>query len=269
LRARKEEGSRSFLQKSTKKLLLFCGIACCGYLFVRGMAAAETLPSYVVVIPSLHKRLAGNPHYNYADLYGLVASFRPDFVGVEIRQEDLGRSDSYLHHNYPEEMVALARAYKGRVFGFDWLGEELKGRQIPDDWWTKQSRIKQLERACNSAPPPTSPRLAQLGAQLDALYRQQDEIVGTATAASLADGRYDKVTASYYQIGAELTRGTPCEAVSTWFTARDHEISANIVKDVLDHPGRRIAIVTGVDHHGPVISALSSEVRSVVIVPVK
>jgi hypothetical protein len=135
-----------------------------------------------------------------------VASFRPDLVGVEIRQEDLPRPDTYLHHNYPEEMVALARAYKGRVFGFDWLGAELQGREIPDDWWTKRSRIKQLERTCNSAPPPTAPKLAQLNARIDALSRQQEEIIATANAASLADGRYDRVTALYYQLGAELTR---------------------------------------------------------------
>ena len=165
--------------------------------------------------------------------------------------------------------MALARAYKGRVFGFDWLGAELQGREIPDDWWTKRSRIKQLERTCNSAPPPTAPKLAQLNARIDALSRQQEEIIATANAASLADGRYDRVTALYYQLGAELTRGTPCEALSTWFAERDREIAGNIVRNVGGNPGRRIAIVTGADHHGPVIAALSHQGASVVIVPIK
>ena len=62
-----------------------------------------------MVIPSTHKRLAMNSHYNYADLYSLVAEIRPDLIGVEIRPMDLGRSDTYHHHNYPEEMIALTK----------------------------------------------------------------------------------------------------------------------------------------------------------------
>ena len=60
----------------------------------------------VLVIPSIHKRLAGNSRYSYADLYSLVAAFQPNLVEVEIRQEDLASPGAYLHHNYPEEMVA-------------------------------------------------------------------------------------------------------------------------------------------------------------------
>jgi hypothetical protein len=231
-------------------------------------AAAGQSPANVLVIPSTHKRLAGSPYYNYADLYALVAAFQPDRVGVEIRQQDLARSDTYLRHNYPEEMVALAGTYKARVFGFDWLGEALEGRAIPDDWWTKQSPIKRLERICNAAPPKVSPRLAQLDARLDELSRQQDEIVSTATAASLVDGRYDRVTVDYYRAVAELTRGTPCAALSKWWAERDQKISANIVGEVLREPGRRIAVVTGCDHHGPIIAALNRLGSSVVMSPV-
>ncbi len=234
----------------------------------RRALAAGRPPSQIMVIPSIHKRLAGNPHYNYRDLYSLVAAFQPDLVGVELRQEDLTRPDAYLHHNYPEEMVALARVYASRVFGFDWLGEELEGRAIPDDWWTRQSPIKQLERTCDTAPPNGSPELTQLNAQLEALSSQQDQIAETATAASLADGRYDRVAAAYYKTAAELTRGTPCAKLLAWYAERDRRISANIVEKIIQSPGRRVAIVTGVDHHGPVIGALSSLGSSIVLVPV-
>ena len=233
-----------------------------------GISAARSATS-VLVIPSIHKRLAGNSRYSYADLYSLVAAFQPNLVGVEIRQEDLARPDAYLHHNYPEEMVQLAQAYKDRVFGFDWLGTEVEGRAIPADWWTKQSPIKQLERSCGSPQSGMSPRLLELNARLDLISQQQEQIVETATAASLSDGRYDQVTAEYYKIAAELTRGTRCERLTDWYAERDHEISANIVKEVLQNPGRRIAVVTGCDHHGPVIAALSGLGSKVVLVPVQ
>ena len=233
-----------------------------------GLSAAEPA-TRVLVIPSLHKRLAGNPRYSYADLYALVAAFHPDLVGVEIRQEDLARPGAYLHHNYPEEMVTLADAYKGRVFGFDWLGTEVEGRAVPADWWTKQSPIKQLERSCGSQQIGMSPEQLELNARLDSISRQQERIAGTATAASLSDGRYDRVTAAYYKIAAELTRGTRCERVTDWYAERDRRITANIVKEVLRNPGRRIAVVTGCDHHGPVIAALSGLGSKVVLVPVQ
>jgi hypothetical protein len=244
-------------------------IAVASVLFEGSARSAATPASDVLVIPSIHKRLAGNPHYSYADLYALVAAFHPDLVGVEIRQEDLARPDDYLHHNYPEEMVTLAQAYKNRVFGFDWLGTEVEGRAVPADWWTKQSPIKQLERSCASPPPDSSPKRLALNARLDALSQQQDHIAGTATAASLADGRYDRVTADYYKVAAELTRGTPCEKVTDWYAERDRKISANIIKKILQNPGRRIAIVTGCDHHGPVIAAISGLGASAMLVPIK
>ena len=222
-----------------------------------------------MVIPSLHRRLAGNAHYDYATLYSLVSGFRPDLVGVEIRQEDLGRPETYLRHNYLSEMIALARNHGYQTFGFDWLGEELAGRAIPDDWWTRQSRIKQLERACNSAPPDLPPAMARLNDRLDALSRQQDQIIRTATAASLADGHYDRVTADYYRTASVLARGTRCEALLHWYAERDRRISANIVRKVVDSPGRRICIVTGADHHGLVIASLARLGSSVVIVPVR
>ena len=233
-----------------------------------GISAAGPATS-VLVIPSIHKRLDGNPRYSYADLYSLVAAFHPNLVGVEIRQEDLARPEAYLHHNYPEEMVALAQAYKDRVFGFDWLGTDVEGRAVPTDWWTKQSPIKQLERSCGSPQLGMSPEQLELNARLDSISQQQEQFVETATAASLADGRYDRVTAEYYKIAAELTRGTRCEQLTDWYAKRDHEISANIVKEVLRNPGRRIAVVTGCDHHGPLIAALSGLGSKVVLVPVQ
>jgi hypothetical protein len=103
---------------------------------------------------------------------------------------------------------------------------------------------------------------------MEALAAQQDELAGNATAAGLADGRYDRVTAHFYGTMAEVLRGTPYERLPIWYAERDRQIADNIVRDVLAHPGSRIAIVTGCDHHGPVVTALSKPGDRVVLVPV-
>jgi len=212
----------------------------------------------VMVIPSVHKLLNSNPNYSYARLYDMVAAFRPDIVGVEIRQEDLARSADYLRHNYPREMVELSSRYRDRVFGFDWLGDELEGAPVPDDWWTKQSRIKQLERAWNASPPPSDDRLKQRVKELEALSARQDAIANTASPKVLASGPYDKVTAEYYATVAMLTRGTPYALLPQWYAARDRHLADRIVDEIRHHGGCRIVIITGADHHGPVAAAIGT-----------
>jgi len=211
-----------------------------------------------MVIPSVHKLMLSNPHYSYARLYDIVASFHPDIVGVEIRQEDLARSADYLSRNYPREMVALAGAYRSRVFGFDWLGDELAGIPVPDDWWAKRSPIKQLERDWDASPPPMNPGLKQLNQRLIALGERRDVLDSTASPEELASGPYDAVAADYYATAALLTRDTRFALLGQWYAARDQHIADTIVAEIRHHPGCRIVVVTGADHHGPVTAAVAA-----------
>jgi hypothetical protein len=142
----------------------------------------------VMVIPVLHKQHLGNKLYSYDDIYRIVADFTPDKVGVEVRQEDMALSDAYLIRNYPTEMVYLTRLYGSRAFGFDWLGDELANRPVPDDWWTKQSRIKKLERSLNDTPLNGSTRIKMMNAQINKLSNEQERIIKASTADKLADG---------------------------------------------------------------------------------
>jgi hypothetical protein len=221
-----------------------------------------------MVIPSVHKLMLSNPHYSYARLYHIVASFRPDIVGVEIRQEDMARSGDYLKRNYPREMVELAGAYRGRVFGFDWLGDELAGIPVPADWWAKRSRIKQLERDWHAAPPPMDDTLKQLNRKLLALADRRDVLESTAPPEDLASGPYDQLAADYYATAALLTRGTQFALLPQWYALRDRHLADRIVAEIGDHPGCRIAIVTGADHHGPVTAAVRALAGKATLVPV-
>jgi len=149
-------------------------------------AQLHAAPTQVLVVPSLHGLHAHSSGYDFDKLYTLVADFKPAVVGVEIRPEDIQADAAYLKRNYPPEMIALRDKYAGRVIGFDWLGSEIAGRPIPADWWTHGSKIKALERKLDADPAMRDP-------EEERISREQQAILESATPASLADGRYDKL----------------------------------------------------------------------------
>lgn len=244
------------MENVRRRVVVLGGIAFATATWARAQKGLTRSCAVVMVVASIHKRLATSTSFTYDDLYASVARFKPDYVGVEIRQEDLGRDDMYLGRNYPAEMVHLAHAYGSRCFGFDWLGDDLAGRVIPADWWKVQSPVKALERDLNNAPPLQDAAHMRLSDRLDRLSDEQDRILASATVTSLVDGRYDRVTAAYYRTLTELLAGTRFAALPAYYRRRDHAIAANIVTFAADHPGRRIAVVTGGDHHGPIMTAL-------------
>lgn len=217
----------------------------------------------VMVLATIHSAHKDHAAYSYEDLYGTVRSFAPDVVAVEMRQEDLHRDDDYLARNYPLEMRQLASQYTPQVRGFDWLGAELEGRPVPEDWWAAQSWVKRLERekARDSDVRTT---------EANALRDQQMDIVRSATAAGLNDGRYDAITRAYYRALANSLTGTRYAPLTEFYQERDRRIAANVARIVADHRGRRVVIVLGADHRAPVIDALNQQFGSMIeLVPVR
>jgi hypothetical protein len=214
----------------------------------RAMAA----PSEVVVIATMHGLHAKSATYTYAMLYDLVNRLKPDYVGVEIRQEDTAADQAYLTANYPAEMIHLAQEWKDRAFGFDWLGDDVAGAPVPKDWWSARSPIKKLERALDADPP-------YQDKQMDALSAQEQAILASATAQSLNDGRYDALSDAYYVRMAEQLSGTPYRALPAFYASRDRHLAENIAEMIRKHPGSRIVIVTGADHRGPILRYLREQ----------
>ena len=174
----------------------------------------------------------------------MIKNFQPDFVGVEIRPEDIGADEAYLPRNYPYEMIELSKRYgDGRCFGFDWLGEDIAEQPIPDNYWKEISKIKILERELGEDPEFQDTPIS------DDLINKQMEIIKTATPASLIDGRYGVVTKQYYQYIGDLLYGTKYEAISQFNRKRDKEIGRHMVNFIREHAGSRIALVMGANHH--------------------
>ncbi len=227
-----------------------------------GAHAAAAKPAQVLVIASLHGLHAKTPTYTYDDLYKIVRDFHPDFIGVEMRQEDLPRGEDYQRRNYPKEMVDLAHEFAPNAYGFDWLGDDIAGAAVPDDWWKVNSPIKKLERALDAD-------TKYQDAQLDAIQAQQLAILKDATPASLNDGRYDRAAEAYYKRLAEVLNGSPYEALPKFYAERDGRIAGNIVALTAAHPGARLVFVLGADHHGPAVKRIKEKLGDrAVLVPV-
>ncbi len=200
----------------------------------------------------MHGLHARSNTYTYGMLYDLVKRLKPDHVGVEIRQEDMGRDDDYLAANYPAEMIHLAHEWAPRSFGFDWLGDDVAGAPVPKNWWKDGSPIKKLERALDADP-------RYHDKQMDAIAAQEQDILTSASAQSLNDGRYDALSDAYYVRMAQVLSGTPYETLPEFYASRDQHLANNIAAMIHSHPGSRIVIVTGADHRGAILRALHTQ----------
>lgn len=209
----------------------------------------------VMVIATLHSGHVDNPRYSYDDLYNRIEAFEPDMVGVEIRQEDIGKDHEYLARNYPLEMRVVAERYPDSVVGIDWLGSDLAGRPIPPDYWRDRSEIKRLQREFGEESQYTTPQMGTAG-------KLQAEILAGATPSSLNDGRYDEATRDYYAALADAVGGTRFARLSEFYAERDRRIgeaASRVVERALHGPAAsgRIVFVVGADHRGPLVEQLS------------
>ncbi|MCT2558074.1 hypothetical protein N0B51_03670 [Tsuneonella sp. YG55] len=209
----------------------------------------------VMVVATLHSGHRANPRYSYEDLYAIVRAFAPHAIGIEMRDEDLGREAGYLAANYPLEMRTLARQYPNITVGIDWLGTDLDGRPIPQGYWRDQSVIKRLERELDADK-------AVVAADADVARAAQMEILGAATSSSLNDGRYDEATREYYAALSKALKGTQFAPLSAFYAERDRRIAANaaaIVASCIEEArvACRVALVVGADHRAAVIDSLA------------
>jgi len=203
----------------------------------------------VLVVASLHGLHKKDANYPYDRLYALVSDFKPDVVGIELRPEDIKADADYLSKSYPHEMIALRDQYSNSAVGFDWLGDEIAGGPIPDDWWTKRSKVKAIERAMNADPKMSDAESARIS---DA----QTQLLKDATPSSLTDGRYYKLVRQERAWLARHTAHTPYKDWVRFNDARESHIDANLAKIVRSNSGRRIVFVMGADHYGFAVDSL-------------
>lgn len=197
----------------------------------------------VVVISALHGMHNNHPHYNYEDLYALVESYNPDYVGVEIRAEDIHKDQSYLLKNYPKEMVELQQRYQSRVFGFDWLGDSIQGRPIPENYW-KDLVVLKLQRALTN----DKTIMDRKPDAIETYQLRQQEMIEQGSIESIHNGEYGALCRLIDELEADWLRGTPYQEIIEFNVKRDQEIGNNIISFLRKHEGSRVVLVMGADH---------------------
>lgn len=228
---------------SKNGISVFCVAFLLGVIPMVTGTESEGLITEVVVISSLHAAHKGHPFYDYETLYALIESYNPDYVGVEIRPEDMHSDQAYLSKNYPKEMVKIAQGYKEKSFGFDWLGEEIEGVPIPENYW-KNMKYKKLLNDMDR----DEQFLTRMPEEIAKLQAQQSDLISKATPSLLNNGRYGDLARKIDQLQIKWYRGTQYEYLA-WFNAqRDKHIGQNINSFIEQHSKKRIVLVMGADH---------------------
>ena len=125
---------------------LFTSLLVGVFLFTNCVKAQSEINVYV--IPALHGLHQKNKNYNYDSLYAVIKKINPDYIIVEIRQEDMGQDTAYLKKNYPTEMWIMRYWFRNKKhFGMDWLGKEIEGKPIPENYWEETAEIKNGKRS--------------------------------------------------------------------------------------------------------------------------
>lgn len=153
---------------------------------ISGMA--QTIKSEVLIISTIHGAHKVNPNYSYDSLFAFIEKYDPDIIGVELRKEDIDSSASYLKSNYPYEMYeCITKYFSKKVFGFDWLGDDIAGKAIPVNYWKERSSIKKLQQKLSG-----DSILQQKLSITDIIQEEKKKLALNASLAELNDGRYGK-----------------------------------------------------------------------------
>lgn len=198
----------------------------------------------VLLCSAIHGAHTKNPNYSYNDLFLFIEKYNPDVIGVEIRENDIDSSTTYLKNFYPFEMYESIHRFKNKkIVGFDWLGDELVGKAIPKNYWTETSSIKQLQKKLNS-----DSLICKKLEPLNFISKKKNDLALTASMKELNDGRYDALNEVYYQQMEYFLENTNYKELPIFYKKRDTEIAKNIINIVTANTGKKIIIILGADH---------------------
>lgn len=209
------------------------------------LASCRAQETAVYFIPTLHGYHKINEAYSYESLRGLLDTLRPDVIAVEIRPEDVGADSAYLAANYPFEMRMPAWWFPdAMIVGMDWLGDDIAGKPIPENYWKEVSAIKQHEAALRADSTWNARR-----ATCDSLALERLDLLTRLSLRDLLASDDARLTRAYYRCLATQLEGSVHQRILEFYDRRNEAILENI-QEILDrHPGKVIAILTGDDHY--------------------
>jgi|GEM_PF-811040 len=221
------------------------------------MYSCQEQDTQVIICSSIHGLHKSNSNYSYDDLFNYIENFDPEIVGVEIRQEDVDSTISYLKNYYPFEMYETAKRNSMKtVYGFDWLGTSIEGKPIYNNYFKKLDILK-LQKQSG-----TDSIFQESLSELNKLAALKNEIASSSTIIELNDGSYDSLNALYYQKLDSLYSNTPYSKVAEFYRIRDNHISERINDIVSSHKGKRIIFILGADHRSNAVKTFHEKFDS-------
>jgi hypothetical protein len=212
-----------------------------GVFFIADAAAQTKL----YLIPSLHGLHGVNKNYSYDSLKQNIAKLNPDIIAVEIRSEDIDADTIYLKRSYPFEMWMMRYWFpKTKIFGFDWLGDDIEGSPIPKNFWKEKSLIKKLERQLAQ-----DSTLAKLCAVCDSIGMKRYEILKDKSLKEIIESNDSQLCNQFYNCYSDLLKDSNYEFIPYFNNERNFRILLNIKAIITKLEGKTIVVITGDDHY--------------------
>ena len=213
-------------------------------------ASCVVYETEVAICSSIHGLHKSNTNYTYEHLFNYIHDFNPDIIGVEIRQEDIDSSTTYLKNYYPFEMYEILEQNKSKmVLGTDWLGTSIKGKPIPQNYFNNLEVIQLSNKANADSIFQTSL------VKLNKIAELKDNITKNSSIAELNDGRYDALNSQYYELLDSLYLGTPYQRIAEFYKMRDTKITERILEIVDQNRGKKMIFILGADHRSHAIES--------------
>lgn len=216
----------------------------------------------VMVLGTLHGFHKINKLYSFDDVFSIVENFKPDVIGVEIREEDMSQPREYLNKAYPYEMIEAKFKYadKCKLYGFDWLWEDIEGKLIPEKYF-ETLEVKILEKEFE-----TSQEFKRIKALLDVIDNYRLEVFSNCKAQDCNNDKYDLISEIYYSQLESGLKDTRFEPMCKAYASRDSHIDNNMIKIINENKGKRIIFLTGLDHRHNALKSIKQYFNDEVVI---
>lgn len=206
----------------------------------------------VMVLGTIHRMHKDNKFYSYDDVFSIIDRFKPDVIGVEIRREDMMQPRGYLEKYYPYEMIESKFRYEDgcSIYGFDWLGKSIEGKLIPERYFETLD-VKILEKEFD-----LTQDYQKEKDLIEAIEKVRMSLIMNHTAEECNNGRYDTASEIFYSQLELMLENTPYEKMYRFYSERDLHIDNNMIDIIRNNKGKRIIVMTGMDHRVFAIKAI-------------
>jgi hypothetical protein len=215
----------------------------------------------VLLLPTIHDAHKTNTKYSFQDLLKIIENFKPDLIAIEIRPEDMRQHDTvYLKTFYRPDMILVKDKFPAiPKVGIDFLGNDVVGKPLPlnyrRDTTTENGKANLNNRAIKMDPGFMSAYNSSGIAQLE---NKRLALIASASAQELIDGPFDSysnlMAAKLDSLRALNPKYAQFQISSSY---RDQRLADNVKEVILKNPGKRIIVLSGVNHHGLYVQVMS------------